>query len=318
MGRIAAIAILLLCNFDFALAQDAKQESDTPFAERYDGGKARQAARGFGGFYAVGLGGYEFGSGGPVDTYSSNFNSSGFSQYLSSVTPTPSEVKGAFAGAAAGYNFQSGALLIGFETRGYYSFAEAAHTYTNTSGPAATFPYLQGSCSGSAPLQCFTNVTNGIIPYPIDIQSTNTITSKIERNESFDVSTRLGGIIQDTLLLYGRLGGGAEFVKVTQVNDLSGTRTCNNPTAIVVSPNAYTQNLYATGCGSITNGPVIVQTTNAIAPFVTLGLGVEKNFGNFFARAEGEFIAHFAPVNVPFFTSMYYSTRVTGGVGYRF
>ena len=51
-----------------------------------------------------------------------------------------------------------------------------------------------------------------------------------------------------------------------------------------------------------------------LAPIVTLASGVERNFGNFFARAGAELIVHF-----PAFTSeAYYSPAVNVAVGYRF
>ncbi len=220
-------------------------------------------------------------------------------------SPTPSEIAGANVGGAAGWNFQNANFLFGFEARGLYSFAKTDHSDTSIGSPLV-LPFQSGSCTSFGSNFCATNASAPRFSQPLTLQYAVSVTNRIEREQAFDVSTRFGGVVGDWLI-FGRVGAGAEMIRVTQAVDTSASRLCNNPTSVVVPTGPNSGNSFVTGCGSISGGPgPTVQVLNAIAPYVTIGMGVEKNFGSYFARVEGEFLTHFAPVNLAFFgTGMY-------------
>src|SRR4051794_14943515 len=107
---LAAAVLLGTSPLDFAIAQEtiapktpnAGNPDDPAFAERY--ATSPHAFKSMAGLYAIALGGYGFGA--------NEVNSAPFS------SPSPSEIKGANVGGAAGWNFETGNLVLGFEARG--------------------------------------------------------------------------------------------------------------------------------------------------------------------------------------------------------
>lgn len=256
----------------------------------------------FYGGYVVGLGGYDFGGDHP--------GSSPFAR------PTLPMMQGALAGAAAGWNFQSEGLLFGIEGRAFYSMSKAKRSDSFVRSPIS-FPSWTGWCQSFGDPFCTTNASAPQFPFGLTYREAYSLTNTLERTAAFDASARFGGVIDD-VLIYAKIGGGAEMIRSTTVADSTARLTCNNPVSVVVPTGPDSGNAYVVGCGSITGGSVAVITTNSIQPYLTAGIGLEKNFGKLFARMEGEMQTHFMPPGINGLGAVYYTTQVTAGLGYRF
>jgi hypothetical protein len=271
-------------------AANASSPSTPPSPKKFHGG------------YVVGLGGYDFGGDNP--------GSRAF------VAPTLPTMQGALVGGAVGWNFQSESLLFGLEGRAFYSMSKAERSDSFVGSPIS-FPYWSGWCQSFGNPFCTTNASAPQFPFGLPYRSAFALTNKLERTIAFDASVRFGGVVDD-VLIYARLGGGAETIKSTSTSDSTARLTCNNPVSVVVPTGPDSGNAYVVSCGSITGGSVAVRTANTIQPYLTAGLGLERNFGKLFARIEGEVQTHFTPTSISALGSVYYTTQVTAGLGYRF
>jgi hypothetical protein len=145
-----------------------------------------------------------------------------------------------------------------------------------------------------------------------------------------------GGLIQNLIAAEGSVAGrarkrivdspfatksglGIQLFESTLTNTRDFTR-CNGPivTRTAISPISFSDSV--TGCSSIsTSHSVDVTTESSISPYITVGAGIERNFGRVFGRVEGEFIDYLGQFNGK--TMQYqpfYETRFTAGAGYRF
>ncbi|KQW22948.1 hypothetical protein ASC80_06370 [Afipia sp. Root123D2] len=256
----------------------------------------------FAGAYVVGVGGYDFGGDNPGS--------------LPFAPPTLPMMQGALVGAAAGWNFQSENILFGLEGRALYSMSKAERSDSFVGTPIS-FPYWSGWCQSFGDPFCTTNASAPQFPFGFPYRSAFALTNKLERTAAFDASARFGSVIADSLI-YAKFGGGAEMIKSTSVSDSTARLTCNNPVSVVIPTGPDSGDAYVVGCGSITGGTVSVRTANTIQPYLTVGLGLEKNFGRLFARVEGEVQTHFMPAGINGLGAVYYTTQITAGLGYRF
>jgi opacity protein-like surface antigen len=218
-------------------------------------------------------------------------------------------LKGAKVGGFAGYNATAGSLLVGLETRGQYSFARnsAESVY---SAPGFSIPTtLQYH-------QCFGCDQSFLDNYPIPNYSPLALNydsrTRILRSRPWqaDLSLRAGFAVHDWLL-FGKVGVGAEQSTTVITNDSSGTKYCD-PVLVRQRPQFNSVAIVAVGCNSITSGPIKVTTTNSYNPVALIGMGIERNFGRIFTRAEAELVAHLYP------NSTYYTPALNLSVGYRF
>jgi hypothetical protein len=220
-------------------------------------------------------------------------------------------IQGERLGAIFGYNASSGPLLIGFEARAQYAFGRDGGSRNSTFGQS--LPAWIGSCGPSC-------LPNSIVPSAFALTSQSTYSEVVERPFIGDISMR-AGVVFDDWLVYGRAGVGAEYSRMTSTSDNRGVVTCNVPVVTgiprgSVGPGgAGTYDYYVTGCGSTTSGASTATTTDRFTPTVTLAGGIEKNFGQMFARAEAELLVHFPALTA---TQVYYSPAVNLAVGYRF
>jgi hypothetical protein len=211
-------------------------------------------------------------------------------------------IKGGKIGGVVGYNATSERLLLGFEARSQYAFGADSngYSYSHTN----SLPFNIGFCFGCGP--------GAYQPGPTPLVQAETYSEQVSRPFSGDLSLR-AGVIFDDWLIYGRAGAGAEYSKKVTTSDQTGSATCVSPIVASV-PIAGGYNYLITGCGSIQHGAITVVTTTKLAPIVTLASGIERNFGDFFARAEAELIVHFPALT----SQVYYSPAVNIAVGYRF
>jgi hypothetical protein len=112
-----------------------------------------------------------------------------------------------------------------------------------------------------------------------------TLAAKVTRPLSGDLSARAGLILNDWLA-YSRIGLGVEQTR-----------------------SIYVSNVYTNA--NITSNPVVL-----------LAAGVERNFGNYFLRAEAEWMVHFGSgvgaFGSPSGDNIYYTPAVNVAAGYRF
>lgn len=252
----------------------------------------------FAGAYAAVIGGYDFSTKG-----SQIGPTTGYASFPA--------IEGGKIGGAVGYNATSDRLLLGIEGRGQYSFAEHAGGYSFSTG-SATLPSMPSSfCS----FGCAAGSIQSSFPYRL--RSATDYRETLSRPFSLDLSFR-AGIIFDEWLIFGRAGAGIEQTKLVSVSDQSGTATCLQPTITNVPATRFGINGFdqvATACGGgIQSGTVTTTLTQSISPIMVVGAGVEKNFGNVFARLEAELTAHFPPNGY----QTYYSPAANFAVGYRF
>jgi hypothetical protein len=103
----------------------------------------------------------------------------------------------------------------------------------------------------------------------------------------------------------------------------SQTKTCVSPIVVRnTTATGYTDLLI--GCGSVVTSTTGFSTFDRRTnPYLTFGIGLEGNFGNVFARIEGELMSYLGVYNgsarePSFFYTQFYNTRLTAAVGYRF
>jgi hypothetical protein len=222
-----------------------------------------------------------------------------------------SAIGGPKLGIVSGYNTTSGSLLFGFEARAQYNFNQTNAATTNAV-PGQQLPYLYSaeSCNGCE--KSFIDNYPNYAPSNYWLSSSETQTVRLSRPWQIDMSIRGGVILQDWLV-FGKVGLGMEASRTVSVDDYSASVVCNSPVTMRTRPNAYTVKDYIVGCGSPTTGGQITQTiTNSINPTAIFGIGAERNFGNYFARAEAEMTAHLVS------GSTYYTPAVNVTAGVRF
>ncbi len=213
-------------------------------------------------------------------------------------------LRGPRFGAAAGYNVTSDRLLAGIELRGQYLNARnSASSLSGFGNP--TLPHFLGSCWG-----CGQGPSATTWPGAISLNSSVLQNIEISRRWQADISVRGGVVIQDWLI-FAKAGLGAEETRSVYTMDQSGSKTCNSPTVSAQQSGQMT-NYYATGCSSIVSGPVTISTSWQLTPIAIFGMGVERNFGDYFARAEAEMTAHLVSGGA------YYTPSVNLTAGYRF
>lgn len=216
----------------------------------------------------------------------------------------PDSLSGPKFGAVVGYNVTSDRFLAGIELRGQYlnSNNSASSLYKYGS---PNLPHLLGGCYGCTP-------TSGTMTWPgsINLNTSQLQKLEIDRRWQADISVRGGVIVQDWLI-FAKAGLGAEETRTRYTMDQSGSKNCINPIVTLETIGMLT-NYIATGCGSISSGPVTVSTSWQLTPIAIFGLGVERNFGDYFARAEAEMTAHLVSGGA------YYTPSVNLTAGYRF
>lgn len=211
-------------------------------------------------------------------------------------------LRGPKFGAVAGYNVTGDQFLAGIELRGQYLNSKNSASSLSEYGTPG-LPHYLGGCWDCGPR---TLTWSG----PIGLNSSMLQRLEIDRRWQADISIRGGVIVQDWLV-FAKAGLGAEEIRSVYTMDQSGSKTCVNPT-VTAQQNGRMTDYFATGCGSIISGPVTVSTSWYLTPIAVFGLGVERNFGDYFARAEAEMTAHLVSGGA------YYTPSVNLTAGYRF
>ncbi|WP_342152313.1 hypothetical protein [Methylorubrum sp. SB2] len=257
-------------------------------------------ASSFDGFFATVHGGYQFGAGKQTqDTYFAYAN--------------PSAISGGSIGSSLGYNITSGRFLFGFEGRGRKMFDETvARSDTGVVGRDLTVPVYTACCSGTPGIRPLLPSEVGSLPLTYQTKTRDALS----RDYGGDISARFGITFGDTLL-YLRLGAGANAVTSKNRVDQTGNITCTAVNGFVETGQSGYSRGFVTGCSSFVSGSVARTEKHGVQPYGILGLGLEHNFGPYFARVEGAMMNHI-DANVRFFGSNYYTTEVTGAVGVRF
>jgi hypothetical protein len=218
-------------------------------------------------------------------------------------------INGTKSGLVAGYNATSGPLMLGFEARAMYNFNETSASATNTY-PGQSLPWITSSlwCGGCD--KAFLD-NYPINAYPYSISSSNTQTVRLSRPWQTNFALRTGIIFQDWMI-FGKAGIGVEASRVVNTNDSSASVTCTQPIAERRRPDPSTVQIATVGCAATSPGPITTTIANSINPTAIFGIGVERNFGDYFARAEAEMTAHLVS------GTAYYTPEVNITAGYRF
>lgn len=208
------------------------------------------------------------------------------------VVPIPETVSGAKVGLLGGYNVTSDRMLIGFEGRWQHNFSVAT-TSSRYSTAAQPLPFVTYS-----PERQFT------------VSSTITDITRLSHPDQVDFSLR-GGIIFGDLLVFGKVGVGAESTKIIYTKDARQNVQCISP---IAHPFDQFGRSSVTGCAATANGTVTSSSQNSINPIAVFGGGIEYNYGDVFARIEAEMIAHF----LGDYGTPGYTPAANFTIGYRF
>lgn len=225
----------------------------------------------------------------------------------------------AFGGALAGYGASTGALYLGVEVRAQLDDGRTAASGATQS--TSTLPRLIQLLNGPAPFPPLPQVQ------PFDLTNYSVTRNTVEMLGGGDVSGRLGWIVDGNWMIFGRLGGGVSVIRETSRTSSAST-TCNTPVVRRQIPSALFVVDSVIGCTSTSSAAnTIKSSTNHLSPYLTFGLGVERNFGPYFARIEGEIQQHLGSARtsgVTYATAMseplfshFYQLRLSGAVGYR-
>jgi hypothetical protein len=256
----------------------------------------------FSGFYVGATGGLELSqSHAPLDAYT----------YANSYSNFASTLHGPETSIIFGYNGSEGTLFMGFEGRGRFSFDE--RSTTSSSSSSITLPQIIQTLQ-----------TDGFVPpppqvssVPLTLSSVQTTTYSASKTGSGDISAKIGIINFDSWLLFGQAGLGIQEFRVKTTYSNSGIN-CYNPVATwtTISAGYYSQSY--TSCGS-TGAYSSVNVTHSYdwLPYTVLGLGVEKNIGRYFVRAEAE-VDDYIFRNTKINLEAFYSPAITVGAGVRF
>lgn len=217
-------------------------------------------------------------------------------------------IRGGKIGGTIGYNLTSGPILAGFEARAFYNFGDASQSVTHRY-PGTELPYISSWSWCSSPCVYDPRMD----PTSYAVSSTNTYTLKRSRPWQADFSVRTG-LIFDDWLVYARTGLGFEQTEAVTTNDNTASVTCNSPIVEHRRPNPNELAIAIVGCapGGTSHGAVSTTVTRSYNPTAILGAGFERNFGQWFARVEGEMMVHFADGYT------YYSPSANMAIGYRF
>jgi hypothetical protein len=255
----------------------------------------------FGGLYAGVTGGYEFAN---SKTYTTNSRPFDADPILTPFAPIDS-LKGPKIGGLFGYNAEAGNLLLGFEGRAQYSFSKSYQADLHAF-PALTFPMTLATCGPNC------KETDFISRRPFTYLESLLQSEARNHRWQVDVSARTGIIFGDWML-YAKTGVGLEDSLHRTVNSAT-IGSCDPIIAFQTIPSSGDLAQVLTGCKSITRtADSFINTERTVAPVAILGGGVERNFGSFFLRAEGEFTAHFMKGG-----GVYYSPSANVAAGYRF
>lgn len=233
--------------------------------------------------------------------------------YYTTPSVPDGSISGAKLGLVAGYNATSGPLLLGFEARATYNFNESSGSETSryypsvSSYPIRTPPFItqQAQCQ-----ECnFDNWPTTASPY--QVSSSVEVTSRASRPWQVDFAPRFGFVVQDWLF-FAKAGVGVEVAHRSAIIDNTASVTCTDPIVERRRPSADVLQIAVVGCAATTNGTKTVSVANSIVPTAIVGFGVERNFGDYFARAEAEVTAHLVSGNT------YYTPAVNFTAGYRF
>jgi opacity protein-like surface antigen len=224
-------------------------------------------------------------------------------------------------GSVFGYNYTIGSILIGAEGRIHYNLFRDEFNGPSSSSSNSLPVFVQSqTCFVCTPF--YYNSPS----YPKPTYNGDLYFSYSSRTESAvkktfggDASIRLGAVALENWLLYARSGLGVQLFDSTFTNTRDFTK-CNGPivTRTVISPISFSDSVK--GCSSIsTSHTVDVTTESSISPYITVGAGIERNFGRAFGRVEGEFIDYLGQFNGKTMQIQpFYETRFTAGAGYRF
>jgi opacity protein-like surface antigen len=221
-------------------------------------------------------------------------------------------------GLGAGYNMQFGSIVFGPEGRvrkelGDRQIQDFANQFVST------LPIFIGSGSGDP---------NNFPPVPSGnraIGNFNSSGTTYKRGGGGDLAWRVGVTPVDWLLLYGRVGLGAQEFTSTNITT-SGTINCTN-IAVTRSTQIFspTSGIFfdtLVGCGSIQRASTSTITEQkSVVPYLTFGTGAEFSYNRFFVRAEAELQSFMVSgFSTGFFTNGTWMHMASGtvGVGLRF
>ncbi|TXN23986.1 hypothetical protein [Methylobacterium sp. WL9] len=284
-------------------ARQAKFIAEAPIRPSASQSYASSAASPFDGPYAAVFGSRSF----ALESKSKFINYDPFF----AATTDPIFLTSSNVGGAVGYNRTFDNVLIGVEARMKGSFGQTTQTATNQFyNFPVSLPFLITCCGGVPPAS-----------YPdfnlSSVTSTRSITSRLYGG---DLAFR-AGFVWDNWLLYGRFGVGADSIQTTRITDNTGTVVCSNP-ILETGPAAFgspgNQATSVVGCGARTAGQVTSKTINKLAPYATIGTGIEYSFGAYFVRAEGNIAVTYIPSTAFSFRSTQLTPEVLTAVGYRF
>ncbi|MGB6080198.1 MAG: hypothetical protein WBF99_12140 [Xanthobacteraceae bacterium] len=270
-----------------------------------------QETRGFDGYYAGITAKYDVppektGIGQYLTTFPYQFN-----YYVPYPRAPGASLEGAGVGALTGFNNVSGSLLVGIEARALYNFSRTSSSLTiNRPGQTPPFATAGGWCPScdSDPFTARADPTSYLI------SDSSTQTFRRTRSWQIDVTPRLGLIVNDWLF-FAKAGFGLEETKRINTNDNSATAICVQPIVEHRQPAPHTFEIAVVGCqpgGVVRRGPVTTTLASMITPIAILGLGIERNFGSYFARVETEMTAHIVTGDT------YYTPSANFTIGYRF
>lgn len=139
---------------------------------------------------------------------------------------------------------------------------------------------------------------------PIGIIGQSTKTYQFLSDAGFQLSMRVGLAVEDTLI-YAKAGVGAAHTTESLRSQSFGT-ACDFFSFTPTGTSCAHRTPFLTGTSS---------GTSAWLPAALLGLGIEQNFGPFFARIEGQAEA---VRGASILNEWLWTTRAIGAVGFRF
>ena len=209
----------------------------------------------------------------------------------------PSNLSPTEAGLALGYNAVSGRLMFGLETAARLDFASnesntvvGSHVLhslllqpsnSQSLGPIS-LPQSRGCFRG---IPCFGVLSNA----PITLADLTADRHTITERGSGELIGRIGAVYGNWLI-YSRLGAGATLFTQQRVTTTSNLQ-CDHPNYSYSGLDPFSglyRGVSLLSCGSTrtTTTASSASTKSAWLPHFVLGLGLEANFGRYFARAE--------------------------------
>ena len=234
------------------------------------------------------------------------------------VSGRPSNLSGYTVGGAIGYNSVIGNVLVGAEARMRYDTSQhwAKDLFQPWVGINLPWQIGSGCC-----YQALSSVPVPVVPnFPIRNEERQF--SRLVRPMFAEVSWRAGFVWND-FLLYGRAGAGLELFQNRVTRDRTGRVICENPIVTRTISQSFGFFSYRddlVGCTSESPGPILTRNSFGYAPVLAVGVGMEKNFGKFFTRLEGNLLTHLPIVtkHIGGNLSVHYTTELNAAIGYRF